>query len=97
MDGGAVGVIGHGEDIIGFAITGYPPGVLVSAAGAVAPDMLRVLIGIGIDHNVLQAQIFTGIHDADRYLATVGDENLSLQTVTHIILMVFFERQMNGY
>jgi len=88
MDSRALGVVGNGEDIIGLSVAGDPPGVLVGAADPVAPDVFRVLVGFSIDHRIFQTQILAGVHYADCDLTPVGDENLSLQTVTHIVLML---------
>jgi len=85
MDGGAAGVIGHRQDIVGFGVAGYPPGVLAGAKGDIALDMLGILVGLGVDHGVIETEILAVIHDPDGDFSPVGDKNLSFQTVPRMV------------
>jgi hypothetical protein len=81
MDGGAPGMIGYGEDVIGFGVTGDAPGVLFRAAGDVSAHMLGIPVRFGVDHDIFKIKILAGIHDPDGDFATIGYENLSFQAV----------------
>jgi hypothetical protein len=81
MDGGAAGMIGHGKNVVGFGVAGYAPRVLPGPVGNVAPYMLRVLVGLGINNDIFETEILAGIHDPNGYFTTIGYENLSFQTL----------------
>ena len=85
MDGGTTGMVGYRKDIVGFGITGDAPGVLARTAGNIALHMFGIFVGIGIDDYIVEAEILAGVHDPDGNLPPVRDENLSFQTVPHMV------------
>ncbi len=83
MDGGAAGMVGHRQDVVGFGVTGDAPGILAGSAGDITLDVLGIPVGLGVHHDMVEAEILAGIHDPDGDFSPVGDENLSFQTVPH--------------
>jgi len=47
--------------------------------------MLGILVGLGVDHGVIETEILAGIHDPDGDFSPVGDKNLSFQTVPRMV------------
>ena len=71
MDGRALGMIGHSENIVGVCIAGDSPSLMPFAVKSDA-DMLGIFVSRCIDNGEIKVKIFTGPHDTQGDFAAVG-------------------------